>query len=287
VEKEFEVKQWYYLLEEQQKGPISETALTDLIASGLLPPETLVRSEESEAWNEARIIKGLLTSFHHAVQQTPPPPPPPAAPPKLMRAPSFAIIGLKKPRAVKKPKVSKDPSGRQIRPWVRLWARLTDYILFLFFLALIDSALESLKIINHSDFPSWFGVLSEIAFYFVFVFIEALMLSTFGTTPGKDFMKIRLRNNDGSLLSFSDALGRSLSVWIRGWAIGIPVLNYILCFSAYRRLKDKGVTYWDEKGNYTVSHQIIGPVRSSLATIIFIILYFQRFQKFLMALADS
>jgi uncharacterized RDD family membrane protein YckC len=51
---------------------------------------------------------------------------------------------------------------------------------------------------------------------FIFVFVEPVMLSSWGTTPGKALLRIRLRRYDGEKLTFSEALNRAFQVWLKG-----------------------------------------------------------------------
>ena len=95
------------------------------------------------------------------------------------------------------------------------------------------------------------------------------MLAGWGTTPGKALLKIRLRNSDGSKLSYTDALSRSFDVFFKGVGIGIPIVQLITLIFAYNRLTKKGITSWDEGGNFKVSHQAIEAWRSIVAVFIF------------------
>ncbi|OYV07383.1 MAG: hypothetical protein CFE26_01265 [Verrucomicrobiales bacterium VVV1] len=88
-------------------------------------------------------------------------------------------------------------------------------------------------------------------------FVEPLMLSTIGTTPFKALLRIRVRNNDGSKLSYFNALSRTFSVWIRGQGLGIPIAALITSIMSYSRLSNDGITSWDQSGGFTVSHQTI------------------------------
>ncbi len=214
------MRTWYYSKSDQQQGPISEDALVKLFESGSLPADTLVWSEGLKDWQEARTIENLV--------------PAKVVPPPLIHA----IV----------------PTGPQIRPWVRSWARGLDMLLFSGFAGIIlgliyPPALE----IN--------GTLLAIIVYFLYLFIEPGMLALWGTTPGKALFNIRLRKTDGTKLKYPEALSRACSVWVRGIGLGIPIVTIFTQVSAYNRLTKDGITSWDKDGGFRVIHKIIGPGR--------------------------
>jgi len=76
------------------------------------------------------------------------------------------------------------------------------------------------------------GVLADLpefalglAIPFVWLFLEALLLSTWGTTPGKWLFKTWVADAMGNRLSFMDALSRSFSVWFMGLGFGLPIVS--------------------------------------------------------------
>ncbi len=152
-----------------------------------------------------------------------------------------------------------------IRPWVRYWARYLDIVIFsiafgLFLGIFMPSALDS------SD------MFLTVLILFAWVFAEATLLSSWGTTPGKWLLKIKL-NGSGEKIDFSSALNRSFAVWFRGLGIGIPIISLFTLISAHNRLKNEGITSWDREGNFTVSHGKVGIIRSIAAIFIFIIFF--------------
>ena len=53
-------RQWYYVKDGQQCGPVSEAALIDLLHQGTLGPSTQVWAQGMENWREASAVEGLL-----------------------------------------------------------------------------------------------------------------------------------------------------------------------------------------------------------------------------------
>lgn len=115
-----------------------------------------------------------------------------------------------------------------------------------------------------ATFPN---LLFGILVVFVWIFIEALLLSTWGNTPGKWLLKTTLRDSAGQKLAFHSGLRRSFSVWWKGLGLGLPIVAAITNILAYRKLTKEGVTSWDRQGGYLVTHEKIGPVRIVLGIL--------------------
>jgi hypothetical protein len=121
------------------------------------------------------------------------------------------------------------------------------------------------------DLPdSFFG----FALLFAYIFVEPVMLAAWGSTPGKALLRVRLRNSDGTKLSYAKALGRTARVWVKGVGLGIPFIALFTQIYAYNRLKKEGMTSWDEEGNFSLTHRVIGPWRVIATVLIFIAFFF-------------
>jgi hypothetical protein len=138
-------------------------------------------------------------------------------------------------------------------PWMRCIARFFDYALFFLIL-------WAFRKYGHGQNP--FGKYEHfIPFeFFVWIPIEALLLSTWGSTPGKFFLKTKIKCvGRNPKLDFLQALHRSFSVWFRGFGMGIPVVNFFCLLIAYHRLKVFQITSWDRDAKIQVTHY---PIRS-------------------------
>lgn len=156
-------------------------------------------------------------------------------------------------------------TGAQVRPWVRYWARMLDICLLTMPIGFLLGIFAPLFVMQKSnDF-----LLGFIALFF-YIFVEALLLSSFGTTPGKWLFKIQLAHSSGNSISYSQALTRSLKVWWRGLGTGFPLVQLITCVIAYERLKRYGITSWDREGGFVVAHEDIGIARILAAVVFFI-----------------
>jgi hypothetical protein len=67
--------------------------------------------------------------------------------------------------------------------------------------------------------------------------VEGVLLSTWGTTPGKWLLRITLLDSTGNKLKFSAALSRSLYVWAWGLGIGFPYATVVAELFAYLDLQ--------------------------------------------------
>jgi hypothetical protein len=155
---------------------------------------------------------------------------------------------------------------RQIRPWVRFFARSLDGALVGFFVILIFAicvpyaGLDTLiKDPYDTKTLIFWGVIM-----FAWCFLEALFLSVFGATLGKALLRVSVRNIDGSLPDYGTALLRSLDVWARGNCCGIPIAGSIAQIVGYNTLTKEGNATWDRVRGLKVSHGEIGALRISL-----------------------
>ena len=179
----------------------------------------------------------------------------------------FLKIGFMREKVVEPSEILIDGEGLpkqdavHVNPWIRCLARFFDYSLFFLFL-------WGLRALAEGYFPlGRFEHLIPFEF-FVWIPIEALFLSAWGTTPGKFFLKIDLRQGRKARLDYFTALKRSFNVWFRGLGMGIPVINFLCLLVAYQRLRMFRQTSWDREENIVVTHHPIGRWRLIAAAAI-------------------
>ena len=107
--------------------------------------------------------------------------------------------------------------------------------------------------------------------YLLLALIEPFFIANFGQTPGKWLLKTKVLNAGGGLLTFSQALTRSFSVYTRGYLLGIPILFFVTLLIEDSRLEKEGKTSWDRDGGFVVHHEEIGTLRVIAAVIFFVI----------------
>ena len=131
------------------------------------------------------------------------------------------------------------------RPWRRFLARLFDWCLLAVVLTLVAQPASYLMI-------------------FLWLPIEALLLSTWGFTLGKWSLGIAIRDAKGQRLTFRSAFRRAAVVWVYGIGADTP-FGIATGVMAYAGLKRTGTTYWDTLGGHTVEHRPVGAARVALA----------------------
>lgn len=154
----------------------------------------------------------------------------------------------------------------QVRPWVRFWARLIDLYLFGMFSGSLLYFISP-DILTSNEF------VLNLFTLFLWTFVEAILLSSWGETPGKWWLKIKVTSSGDEKLSFKEAIRRSIWIWLRGLAVGIPLINLATMYNSYKILKKHKITTWDNDGDYTVSHGEIG-VGRTIITILFLLFCF-------------
>jgi hypothetical protein len=155
-------------------------------------------------------------------------------------------------------------SGRtsEPRPWHRLAARLFDYAIWGLVLALLLSEVRASGVIP-ADLAYWLGhpVIAPVIIAASFVPIEALLIASLGTTPGKWLFGVYLQFSISDAYARRDMraqLGRgfrrAFRVWWEGVGLGFPLLAPVLIAVAYEKLAQNQETDWDFAQDVLVTH---------------------------------
>jgi hypothetical protein len=151
---------------------------------------------------------------------------------------------------------------------VRYWARSIDIALICIIVGLPIGAVLPDELNNRLV-----DQLVQFLAMTLWIPIEAALIATFGCTPGKALLRVRVSNKNGSNLSFGQALSRSFGVWLMGLGTGlIPLVTLATSLFAYNRLSKNGVTTWDRDGRFMVTHRKVGIVRTLVAIAIFAVI---------------
>ncbi len=221
-------RQWYYMDRGVKKGPISEDQLALRLRRRHLSSRTLVWTPTISDWTEARNIREL-------------------APPRKHGAASADT-----------PDDGFAPTGKQIRPWIRLWARLADVLLFALAVHLFARAFyEPLTRVPDTIYGTLLTLL--------YIPVETALLSTWGATPGKWLFHIHLSDTPGDKPAVGPALVRSFNVWIWGVGIGLLPATLFALFKAFNKLTRQGITSWDKEGGFVVQHRSLSTPRALAA----------------------
>ena len=215
--------QWYFNDSAEQRGPVTGEEIKSMLQARKIQADALVWSEGMADWKPA----GSISEFKIS----------PYAPPTS--GPAAAIDWS-----------DYVPSGPQVRPWVRYWARIFDFLLYcLIFGVTVVTVWPEIGEMN----DTLLGILLLLGYNFV----EPAMLAVVGTTPFKALLRVRVRNNDGTKPNYLRGLRRTFAVWIRGQGLGIPLIALFTGISSYSRLSKDGITSWDQDGGFTVTHRTV------------------------------
>jgi uncharacterized RDD family membrane protein YckC len=231
---------WHYVQNGQSLGPIPESELVKMLVEGRLGADTLVWTESLTDWTPASRIE----AFHNQL----------AALPLVVVPPSTTL----RQRA----EAARAQGVRQVRPWPRCLARWFDFCVAAFLLGVVAGCAGIMR-----DVPEYAW---GLAVPFAWVFLEGVLLSAWGTTPGKWLFSVWVADAMGNRLSFSHALSRAFSVWFMGLGLGLPIVQLITQIVSYVKLKNQGITSWDREGRFAVIHEPLSPVRVTIASVVLV-----------------
>lgn len=157
-----------------------------------------------------------------------------------------------------------------VAPWRRYFARTLDMLP----LAILSGVF--LEIYSPSTLESPHTYIDDLIFGLaiipIWLLLEPIFLSFFGTTLGKWFLNIRIKNSENKKITYLMALKRTFLVSFRGLGLGIPVISFITCIVAYINLTTQGTTSWDRDCHFIVTPGNFGITRT--ITIILLIALF-------------
>ena len=162
--------------------------------------------------------------------------------------------------------ISSGEEVSQVRPWVRYSARMVDVSLFVFVVGLLNGLFGRFL---PEDFTKS-GYVQSMIYLFCWCFVEAFLLSVWGTTPGKALLRVSICTARGDKLDYRAALSRSFSVWFRGLGAGIPLVSLFTLFVAYDTLTKEHITSWDSASGTAIRHKKVGAVRTVIVVMFFI-----------------
>ena len=127
----------------------------------------------------------------------------------------------------------RDAVPRVRSPWRRFFARRFDLILYITVWDVLGLLLLQ-KSPSTETGSAWFGAAAVMSILLMF-FLEPLFLCTWGTTPGKWLLGLRVVNNTGQKLTYGEGITRTLQVLWSGAGFFIPILEI---FRGYQRYYD-------------------------------------------------
>lgn len=132
-------------------------------------------------------------------------------------------------------------------PWRRFFARYFDWSVYSFLWAIVW-----VGIFRISDTGIGTTVLSWLVTLILMVLIEPLLLSCFGTTPGKAIFGLHVSAVGGGALTYGDASRWTRGALYSGEGLNIPLVNLWCNWKSYRRCRAGEAQPWEEDINYTI-----------------------------------
>lgn len=226
--------EWYYVRDGQRVGPRMREELEALFATGQLVPDTPVWSPGMAGWTPA----------HQTAE--------------------FGSLRRQEHAAPSVP----DEAVASPHPWHRWLARILDVGCFGGLLGMVMGTVAPDALLGAND------IALNLMLLALWVPVETLLISAYGTTPGKALLRIRVTNADGYSLSPGTALERSFQVWMRGMGFGIPLVSLVTMVMAYNRLEKQGSTTWDHALGVRVTQRHVGAGRwMFIAAIVIAVLW--------------
>lgn len=147
---------------------------------------------------------------------------------------------------------------------VRFLARSVDGIVF----ALMLGYIEAFRLFQH-PVAGW--PINVFAGTLLWAFVEANLLSSIGTTPGKWLLGIHVITYQGNKPPLLEAFKRSIGVWWYGLGAGIvPVMPVMMAVNCVRLMKHRPMR-WDRAGHFVVILDPRGYLKTSVALAIVVL----------------
>ncbi len=156
--------------------------------------------------------------------------------------------------------------------WPRFFARTFDMWWEIF---IISTILRMTLPLYFPKFARWihspgatqlFGILCLP----IGLILDALIYEFFGNTPGKAFLGLKVGTIYNRSLNFSQYLTRNFSMWLRGLALYLPLINcFAMAYQASRLGKGQQASY-DELTEHRVFRTQIGLMRKVIFYVIFV-----------------
>ena len=151
----------------------------------------------------------------------------------------------------------------QPQPWVRYFARAFDITLFSIVVYFIIRLFYHGQIIYSRAYI-------YIPITFIWVYVEGLIISRYGTTLGKWLLNTKITTSVGGKPDLTTATNRSLLVWLKGLGLGLPLVTIITKLYQLNRISKITKASWDQKLNLEVVHTNIPKARAWLFVFLFI-----------------
>ena len=131
-------------------------------------------------------------------------------------------------------------------PWARFWARSMDILVSSLLVGAVAGALAPGLFLPGNPTEGGIGnaVFALILFPLTLV-VDAAIYALFGNTLGKLVAGVKVLTCDGLNLTFSAYLHRNLTMYVQGYAFGIPLVSIGTLFYSWRKASRGELLGWD------------------------------------------
>ncbi|HHU07726.1 MAG TPA: RDD family protein, partial [Clostridiaceae bacterium] len=105
----------------------------------------------------------------------------------------------------------------------------------------------------------------------IMLILEPLMLSLFGTTPGKAVMGLVLRTDAGEKLPLRDSFRRTFQVFADGMGLNVIILNLLNMSWARRNCAEGKALLWEQENSYVIKDTALWRQIAVIAASLFLI----------------
>lgn len=267
----------YVMMDGRRAGPFRVFELKEMLEGGEVSRDDLVWFRDQESWRPLREVDALGWLLADTGLATADGDEEPDAEEGVRgeEAPSGRVSREEMPSSGPREVATRSTpapvavvAGTEPQAWSRFWARLFDWQLMLVLVFAAGVSTGSLEDPVTLASSIWFWVFIVLAW----AVLEAVVLSSWGTTPGKRLLGIRVvRDEDGRRPTVAEALKRSLSMAFFGWGFGLFIvreLSWVVSYFSFRRL---GTTVWDRQQRLHIEYERLSPSRLVLFIVVFLL----------------
>ena len=163
------------------------------------------------------------------------------------------------------------PRERLAGPWARYWARKLDVLLMATILSFVAGMLFPALFMPDSWLMQGPSVLFGLVILPFALAADALVQAVFGTNLGKAIAGIKIRTLDGKRPAFGVYFSRTAELYLKGYALGVPIVSLLTLTQNYHHLDEGRLTPWDNRLSTRVYQGRGGLVRTTVAAILGIV----------------
>jgi uncharacterized RDD family membrane protein YckC len=178
-------------------------------------------------------------------------------------------VGVADKHSQSRPNAGSDRKLTGLFPSMPAWlarflARIVDGIIF----ASMIGYIEAFRLFQH-PVAGW--PIFVFAASLLWAFVEANLLSSIGTTPGKWLLGIRVINQQGNMPVLLEAFKRSIGVWWYGLGAGcVPLMPVTMAVNCVRLMRNRPMR-WDRSGYFVVIFSPRGNLKMSCALAVVVL----------------